>query len=42
MIKYYTTFAYNTLGLRRQDWDSLNMNDASRLSLFNHNLVVIT
>jgi vitamin B12 transporter len=35
MIKYYTTFAYNTLGLRRQDWDSLNMNDA--FALTNHN-----
>jgi vitamin B12 transporter len=35
MIKYYTTFAYNDLGLRRQDWDSLNMNDA--FSLANHN-----
>ncbi len=35
MIKYYTTFAYNNLGLRRQDWDSLNMNDA--FSLANHN-----
>jgi vitamin B12 transporter len=35
MIKYYTTFAYNNLGLRRQDWDSLNMNDA--FSLTNHN-----
>ena len=35
MIKYYTTFAYNTLGLRRQDWDSLNMKDA--FGLTNHN-----
>ncbi|MBS1604769.1 MAG: TonB-dependent receptor [Bacteroidetes bacterium] len=35
MIKYYTTFAYNDLGLRRQDWDSLNMKDA--FSLTNHN-----
>ena len=35
IIKYYTTFAYNNLGLRRQDWDSLNMNDA--FSLTNHN-----
>jgi vitamin B12 transporter len=35
MIKYYTTFAYNDLGLRRQDWDSLNMKDA--FSLANHN-----
>src|SRR5450432_76509 len=35
MIKYYTTFAYNELGLRRQDVDSLNMKDA--FSLTNHN-----
>ncbi|HEX9509025.1 MAG TPA: carboxypeptidase-like regulatory domain-containing protein [Puia sp.] len=35
MIKYYTTFAYNDLGLRRQDIDSLNMKDA--FSLTNHN-----
>ncbi|GGB07135.1 TonB-dependent receptor [Puia dinghuensis] len=35
MIKYYTTFAYNDLGLRRQDWDSLNMKDA--FGLTNHN-----
>ena len=35
MIKYYTTFAYNDLGLRRQDWDSLNMKDA--FGLANHN-----
>ena len=35
MIKYYTTFAYNNLGLRRQDWDSLNMKDA--FGLTNHN-----
>ena len=35
MIKYYTTFAYSDLGLRRQDWDSLNMKDA--FSLTNHN-----
>ncbi|HXB05675.1 MAG TPA: TonB-dependent receptor [Puia sp.] len=35
MLKYYTTFAYNDLGLRRQDWDSLNMKDA--FSLTNHN-----
>ena len=35
MIKYYTTFAYNDLGIRRQDWDSLNMKDA--FSLANHN-----
>jgi len=35
MIKYYTTFAYSDLGLRRQDWDSLNMKDA--FSVTNHN-----
>ena len=35
IIKYYTTFAYNDLGLRRQDWDSLNMKDA--FSITNHN-----
>ncbi len=35
IIKYYTTFAYNDLGLRRQDWDSLNMKDAFFLT--NHN-----
>jgi len=35
MIKYYTTFAYSDLGLRRQDWDSLNMKDA--FALTNHN-----
>lgn len=35
IIKYYTTFAYNELGIRRQDWDSLNMNDA--FALTNHN-----
>ena len=35
MIKYYTTFSYNNLGLRRQDWDSLNRNDA--FALANHN-----
>jgi vitamin B12 transporter len=35
IIKYYTTFAYSDLGLRRQDWDSLNMKDA--FSLANHN-----
>jgi vitamin B12 transporter len=35
MIKYYTTFSYNQLGLRRQDVDSLNMNDAFALN--NHN-----
>lgn len=35
MIKYYTTFNYNNLGLRRQDVDSLIMKDA--FSLINHN-----
>jgi vitamin B12 transporter len=35
MIKYYTTFAYNDLGLRSQDVDSLNRKDA--FSLTNHN-----
>ncbi len=35
MIKYYTTFSYNNLGLRRQDWDSLNTNDA--FAITNHN-----
>src|SRR5258708_11770529 len=32
MIKYYTTFAYNDLGLRRQDWDSLDKKDAFGLT----------
>jgi hypothetical protein len=35
IIKYYTTFAYNNLGLRRPDVDSLNQKDA--FSLTNHN-----
>ena len=35
MIKYYTTFSYGDLGIRRQDIDSLNMKDA--LSINNHN-----
>jgi len=35
IIKYYTTFSYNDLGLRRQDVDSLNEKDA--FSLTNHN-----
>jgi len=35
MVKYYTTFSYNQLGLRRQDIDSLNLKDA--FSLYNHN-----
>ena len=32
MIKYYTTFGHNTLGLRRQDVDSLYLNDAFGLT----------
>jgi vitamin B12 transporter len=35
MIKYYTTFAYSDLGLRRQDVDSLNLKNA--FALANHN-----
>jgi hypothetical protein len=35
MIKYYTTFAYNELGLRRQDVDSQYTKDA--FGLTNHN-----
>ncbi len=35
MIKYYTTFAYNDLGMRTQDIDSLNLKDAFNLA--NHN-----
>ncbi|MDP4260018.1 MAG: TonB-dependent receptor [Bacteroidota bacterium] len=35
MIKYYTTFSYSELGLRRQDVDSLNRKDA--FALTNHN-----
>jgi vitamin B12 transporter len=35
MIKYYTTFAYNNLGMRTQDIDSLHLKDA--FSLTNHN-----
>jgi vitamin B12 transporter len=35
IIKYYTTFSFNQLGLRRQDVDSLNMNDAFALSDYN-------
>ena len=35
MIKYYTTFSYSQLGLRRQDVDSLNLKDAYGLT--NHN-----
>jgi len=35
MIKYYTTFGYNTLGLRRPDIDSAYLKDA--YSLNNHN-----
>jgi vitamin B12 transporter len=32
MIKYYTTFSHSVLGLRRQDVDSLNLNDAFGLT----------
>ena len=35
MIKYYTTFGYSDLGLRRQDVDSLYLKDA--LWVTNHN-----
>jgi carboxypeptidase-like protein len=35
IIKYYTTFAYNDLGLRRQDDDSLYLKNA--FGLTNHN-----
>jgi carboxypeptidase-like protein len=35
IIKYYTTFAYNDLGLRRQDVDSLYLKNA--FGLTNHN-----
>ena len=35
MIKYYTTFAYNQLGLRRPDVDSSNLKNA--FDLGNHN-----
>jgi vitamin B12 transporter len=35
MIKYYTTFAYSDLGLRRQDVDSLYLKNA--FALTNHN-----
>lgn len=35
MVKYYTTFSYSNLGLRRPDIDSLNLKDAFALS--NHN-----
>lgn len=35
MIKYYTTFGYSNLGLRRQDVDSLNLNDAFGLKNIN-------
>jgi vitamin B12 transporter len=35
MIKYYTTFAYNDLGMRTQDVDSLHLKDAFNLA--NHN-----
>ncbi len=35
MIKYYTTFAYNDLGLRTPDIDSPNLKNAFNLA--NHN-----
>ncbi|HTQ27436.1 MAG TPA: TonB-dependent receptor [Puia sp.] len=35
MIKYYTTFSYNTLGLRNPDIDSLYLKDAFALSTHN-------
>lgn len=35
MVKYYTTFSYGMLGLRRPDIDSLNLKDA--FALTNHN-----
>jgi hypothetical protein len=35
MIKYYTTFAYSDLGLRRQDVDTLNAKNA--FGITNHN-----
>ena len=35
MIKYYTTFGYNQLGLRRPDVDSLYLKDAFGLSSYN-------
>jgi len=35
MIKYYTTFSYSNLGLRRQDIDSLDLKDAFSLKNLN-------
>ncbi len=35
MVKYYTTFSYGNMGLRRADIDSLNLKDA--FGLTNHN-----
>jgi len=35
MIKYYTTFGYNKLGLRRSDIDSVYYNDAYGLTNYN-------
>jgi hypothetical protein len=35
MVKYYTTFAFSNLGLRRQDIDSLNLKDAFSLKNLN-------
>lgn len=35
MIKYYTTFGFNQLGLRRPDVDSINLKDAFGLSSYN-------
>lgn len=35
MVKYYTTFAYGNLGLRRPDIDSLNLKDAFGLKNYN-------
>ena len=35
IIKYYTTFSYNNLGLRRPDIDSMNYKDA--FGIVNHN-----
>lgn len=35
MVKYYTTFSYSKLGLRRPDVDSLNLKDAFGVKNFN-------
>ena len=35
IIKYYTTFSYSSLGLRRPDVDSLNIKDAFGLNNYN-------